>query len=127
MKSSQRFFAAPLALALALSVLPQSLTAARAASPDDETAAAQNAQINALQRGYRTGYSDGYQAGWRDSVDRRARDYRGKQQYQRADRAYVETYGPAEDYRDGYRQGFESGYSTGYERRSFDSTIPTTL
>ncbi|HYO62785.1 MAG TPA: hypothetical protein VER08_03930 [Pyrinomonadaceae bacterium] len=127
MKSSQRFFAAPLALAFALSLLPHGLTNARAATPDDETDSAQSAQVNALQRGFRTGYSDGYQAGWRDSNERRARDYRSKEQYQRADRVYVEAYGPVEDYRDGYRQGFESGYATGYERRGFDSTIPATL
>jgi hypothetical protein len=100
---------------------------ARAASSPDETTSAQDAQVGALQRGYRTGYSDGYQAGWRDSVERRARDYRGNEQYQRADRAYAESHGPVEDYRDGYRQGFESGYAAGYEKRRYDSTIPATL
>jgi len=124
MKTSQRFSAPSLALALTLLLLPFTTTTARAA---DDTTSAQDAQLGALQRGYRTGYSDGYQAGWRDSVERRRRDYRTKEQYQRADRVYVEAYGPVEDYRDGYRQGFESGYATGFERRGFDSTIPTTL
>ncbi|HEV2764738.1 MAG TPA: hypothetical protein VGV38_17290, partial [Pyrinomonadaceae bacterium] len=109
---------------LTLLLMPFTHATARAA---DEPASAQDAQINALQRGYRTGYSDGYQAGWRDSVERRASDYRSKEAYQRADRVYVEAYGPVEDYRDGYRQGFESGYASGYDRRGFDSTIPTTL
>jgi outer membrane lipoprotein SlyB len=83
--------------------------------------------VGALERGYRTGYSDGYQAGYRDSVDRAERDYRNKDEYVRADRAYAASYGTLEDYRDGYQQGFESGYDAGYDRRGFDSTIPTNL
>src|ERR671917_472800 len=62
---------------------------------------------SALERGWRTGYSDGYQAGYGDSVDNAQRDFRSKEDYQRGDRAYVATYGPVEDYRDGYQQGFE--------------------
>jgi hypothetical protein len=84
-------------------------------------------QVSALQRGYRTGYSDGYQAGWRDSLERAARDYRNKEDYTRADRAYVAAYGSRDDYRDGYQQGFEVGYNTGYDRRGFDSTVPEGL
>lgn len=78
----------------------------------------------ALERGYRTGYSDGYQAGYRDAVERAARDYRGKEDYQRGDRAYATSYGTIEDYRDGYQQGFETGYADGYERRTFKSDVP---
>ncbi|HXM34985.1 MAG TPA: hypothetical protein VN920_07350, partial [Pyrinomonadaceae bacterium] len=59
----------------------------------------------ALERGYRTGYSDGYNSGFKDMTDRATRDYRGKDDYQRADRAYVDAWGPIEDYRDGYQQG----------------------
>ncbi len=78
----------------------------------------------ALERGYRTGYSDGYQAGYRDAVDHAARDYRGKEDYRRGDRAYAPSYGTLEDYRDGYQQGFEVGYNDGYERRAFKSDVP---
>jgi hypothetical protein len=131
MKSSpERFLtAATLALALAFSLLPAGLnTDARAfAFDDDETTAAQDQQANALQRGWRTGYSDGYQAGWRDSVERRTRDYRSKDEYQRGDRVYIAAYGAPEDYRDGYQQGFEVGYEAGYDRRGFDSTVPDNL
>ena len=81
----------------------------------------------AIERGYRTGYSDGYQAGYRDAVDHAARDYRGKEDYRRGDRAYAQSYGTLEDYRDGYRQGFEVGYSDGYERRTFKSDVPAGL
>ena len=84
-------------------------------------------QSTALERGYRTGYSDGYNAGTRDTVDNAARDYRNKEDYQRADRSYNEAWGTVEDYRDGYQQGFEAGYAAGYDRRAFDSTIPTGL
>lgn len=83
--------------------------------------------VGALERGYRTGYSDGYQAGYRDTVDGAARDYRNKDEYRSADRAYVASYGALEDYRDGYQQGFEAGYDTGYERRGFNSTIPANI
>src|ERR1044071_7192537 len=83
--------------------------------------------VGALERGYRTGYSDGYQAGYRDTADGAARDYRNKDEYLRADRAYATSYGALEDYRDGYQQGFEAGYGAGYERRGFNSTIPTNL
>jgi hypothetical protein len=83
--------------------------------------------VNALERGYRTGYSDGYQAGYRDSANRAARDYRDEDDYQRADRAYAASYGSLEDYRDGYQQGFEVGYDAGYDRRGFDSTIPQNI
>lgn len=83
--------------------------------------------LGAIERGYRTGYSDGYQAGYSDSAQAAARDYKSKDEYQRADRAYATAYGALEDYRDGYRQGFEAGYNAGFEHRTFDSTIPTNL
>lgn len=82
-------------------------------------------QSTALERGYRTGYSDGYNAGFKDSADKAARDYRNKDEYQRADRSYNDVWGPIEDYRDGYQQGFELGYDAGFDRRQFDSTIPS--
>jgi hypothetical protein len=82
---------------------------------------------SALERGWRTGYSDGYQAGYGDSVEKASPDFRSKDDYQRADRAYATVYGPLEDYKDGYQQGFEIGYSAGYERRGFDSTVPQGL
>jgi len=84
---------------------------------------AQN-QSTALERGYRTGYSDGYTAGFRDSSEKADRDYKNKEDYQRADRSFNEVWGPIEDYQNGYRQGFESGYASGYDRKDFDSTIP---
>ncbi|MCU1264857.1 MAG: hypothetical protein JWM21_1175 [Acidobacteria bacterium] len=79
----------------------------------------------ALERGYRTGYSDGYQAGYSDQAARATRDYANKEDYKRADRAYVDAWGPVEDYRDGYHQGFEIGYAAGYERQSFNSSLPS--
>ena len=78
----------------------------------------------ALERGYRTGYSDGYNSGFKDMTDRTTRDYRSKDDYQHADRAYVDAWGPIEDYRDGYQQGFEAGYASGYDRRPFASEVP---
>jgi len=78
----------------------------------------------ALERGYRTGYSDGYNAGYKDAADRAARDYKSKDEYQRADRAYVEAWGPLDDYRDGYQQGYEAGYPSGYDRQPFNSSLP---
>jgi hypothetical protein len=79
----------------------------------------------ALERGYRTGYSDGYQAGYSDQASHAARDYADKEDYKRADRAYVDAWGPIEDYRDGYQQGFENGYGAGYERKTFSSSLPS--
>jgi hypothetical protein len=79
----------------------------------------------ALERGYRTGYSDGYQSGYKDQSDHSARDFAGKEEYQHADRAYVEAWGPLEDYRDGYQQGYEQGYGAGFERQQFNSALPT--
>ena len=81
----------------------------------------------ALERGYRTGYSDGYTAGYRDVSQQAARDYKNKEDYQRADRSYNDVWGPIEDYRDGYQQGFEAGYTAGYERQQFNSTLPAGL
>lgn len=86
---------------------------------------AQNQGSTALERGYRTGYSDGYQAGYKDQADHAARDYAAKEDYKRADRAYVDAWGPIEDYRDGYQQGFELGYGAGYERQEFKSGLPS--
>jgi hypothetical protein len=85
---------------------------------------AQTQGSTALERGYRTGYSDGYNAGFKDMSDRANNDYRSKDDYQRADRAYVDAWGPIEDYRDGYQQGYETGYAAGYDRRPFESSIP---
>jgi len=120
MRNLQRFFAAPFTLATLVTFIVIALLSA---------APIVNAQqsTSALERGYRTGYSDGYQAGFRDSSDRADRNYRNKEEYQRADRAYVDTYGTLEDYRDGYQQGFEVGYDAGYARRGFDSTVPTPI
>ncbi|HEX8142024.1 MAG TPA: hypothetical protein VF553_05470 [Pyrinomonadaceae bacterium] len=119
MRNLQRFCA--LALTLALLCVPAfSLTNALAAS---ETSATQS--TSALERGYRTGYSDGYQSGYRDAAERQERNYRNKDDYERADRAYAAAYGTLEDYRDGYRQGFEVGYDSGFDHRVFDSTVPT--
>ncbi len=112
------------ALVLALTLLPFAPSNVRAVTVD---AAAAAQQTSTLERGYRTGYSDGYQAGWRDQLDRAARDYRNKADYQRADRAYVAAYGTLEDYRDGYQQGFERGYNAGFEQRGFDSSVPANL
>src|SRR5258706_13556558 len=85
---------------------------------------AQTQGSTALERGYRTGYSDGYNSGYKDMTDRATRDYQSKEEYQRADRAYVDAWGPIEDYRDGYQQGFEAGYGSGFDRRPFESSIP---
>lgn len=111
-----------IAALLTLTALPaQSLAAAppKALAAQDST--------SALERGWRTGYTDGYQAGYGDKAENAPPDFRSKEDYRRADRAYVQTYGPLDDYKDGYQQGFEVGYSAGYERRSFDSTVPTGL
>lgn len=104
---------------LTAAALPALSTAAAGSTMQDST--------SALERGWRTGYSDGYQAGYGDSVEKAPRDFNSKEDYQHADRAYVEAYGPLADYKDGYQQGFETGYGAGYERRGFDSTIPQGL
>lgn len=111
MRTAQRLSLVTLVLALTLNIVP----------------AVSAQQTSTLERGYRTGYSDGYQAGWRDQLERAARDYNNKADYQRADRAYVSAYGALEDYRDGYQQGFEIGYSAGFEQRGFDSSVPASL
>jgi hypothetical protein len=108
---------------LAFGLLTAPLLAASAQTQDAQT---QN-QATALMRGYRTGYSDGYQAGVNDVSRSATREFRNKEEYQRADRAYASTYGVLEDYRDGYQQGFEVGYFAGFDRKSFDSTIPADL
>lgn len=104
---------------LTVTALPARSAAATGAAMQDST--------SALERGWRTGYSDGYQAGYGDSVEKAPRDFKSKEDYQHADRAYAEAYGPLDDYKDGYQQGFEVGYGSGYERRGFDSTIPQGL
>jgi hypothetical protein len=116
MKTHRQFLAAAAAFALSIAAL------ASFAAP--AARAAQDAQYGALERGYRTGYSDGYQAGWSDQLRGSASDYRSKEDYRRADRAYIAAYGPVEEYRDGYQQGFEVGYEAGYNRRGFDSNLP---
>jgi hypothetical protein len=121
MRNPQRFFAVALSLTM-LTVPAFSANGARRAVVV-ETAAPQS--TGALERGYRTGYSDGYQAGYRDAAERAERNFRNKEEYRSADRAYAASYGTLEDYRDGYRQGFEVGYDGGFDHRVFDSTVPT--
>ena len=89
--------------------------------------AAAQGQTTALERGYRTGYSDGYAAGNRDITEHATRDFKSKEDYQRADRSYNDVWGPVEDYRDGYQQGFETGYNAGYDRQQFNSALPAGL
>jgi hypothetical protein len=124
MRNPIRILAALLVFALGLAPA-LTVSATQSFSGGGDPAAPQS--VGALERGYRTGYSDGYQAGYRDTSVSAARDYRNKDEYRRADRAYASTYGALEDYRDGYQQGFEAGYETGYERRGFNSTIPANL
>jgi hypothetical protein len=83
--------------------------------------------LGAIERGYRTGYSDGYVSGYRDTVNHAQSDYRGKQDFLDADRAWVAAYGDKETYRDGYQQGFSIGYDDGYQSRGFNSAIPRDL
>jgi hypothetical protein len=109
-----------ISLFLGLTLLPGSaITGADASAAQDSS--------SALERGWRTGYSDGYQGGYADSAENAPRDFKSRDDYQQANRAYVSTYGPLEDYRDGYQQGFEIGYNAGYDRRGFDSTVPSGL
>jgi len=112
------------ALALACAMLPALTVTTKA---NELIAWQTSATANALQRGYRTGYSDGYMSGYRDAADGATRDFRNKEDYARANRAYDATYGTPDDYRGGYQQGFEIGYAAGYDRRTFDSTVPTNL
>ena len=109
-----------LVVSLALSAFAWTL--ARPASAG--SAMIQNQGSTALERGYRTGYSDGYQSGYADQASQAPRDYASKEDYKRADRAYVDVWGPIEDYRDGYQQGFEIGYSAGFEKQQFNSAQP---
>ncbi len=111
-KTRRQFYAAFAALALVFTAL----------SP--LASAQESQQYGALERGYRTGYSDGYQSGWGDQLRRAPSDFGNKEDYRRADRAYIAAYGRLEDYRDGYRQGFEAGYRAGYSRAGFDSNLP---
>ena len=130
MQIRTRLLPASVAFALAFALFPATLISRAAAGRDDANApVASNTgqQVGALERGYRTGYSDGYQAGYRDSIERATRDYRNKQDYANADRAYIAAYGAREDYRDGYQQGFEIGYEAGFDRRGFDSVVPPGL
>jgi hypothetical protein len=90
------------------------------------TVTAQDANA-AMQRGYRTGYSDGYMAGYRDSIDSLGKDLTRHREYEAADRAYSKDYGKLEDYRGGYKQGFANGYETGFDKKTFESTVPTSL
>ena len=117
MKTRRQFIAAALAFALTFAALVSTVALA-------PTAAAQDQQYGAIERGYRTGYSDGYQAGWSDQLRGASADYNSKEDYRRADRTYIAAYGRIEDYRDGYQQGFEIGYNAGYNRRGFDSNLP---
>jgi hypothetical protein len=118
MKTRRQFLAASIAFAFVLAVLASFVVLAPAAHAQDQ-------QYGAIERGYRTGYSDGYQSGWSDQLRGASADYRSKEDYKRADRAYIGAYGPVEEYRDGYQQGFEVGYEAGYNRRGFDSNLPT--
>jgi len=124
MRNPTRLLAASLGFAL---IVVPALPVAAAAGNSYLGQLSVQQSVGALERGYRTGYSDGYQAGYRDTAEGAARDYRNKDEYQRADRAYAASYGALEDYRDGYQQGFEAGYDTGFERRAFNSTIPSNI
>jgi hypothetical protein len=84
-------------------------------------------QATALMRGYRTGYSDGYQEGVSDTAKSADREFKNKQDYSRADRAFNPAWGAVEEYRDGYRQGYEAGYNAAFDHKSFDSSIPPNL
>jgi hypothetical protein len=127
MQIRTRLLPAAVSFALAVALFPATSISRAAVNHDDAPVAATAQQVGALERGYRTGYSDGYQAGYRDSIERATRDYRNKEEYASADRAYVSAYGAREDYRDGYQQGFEIGYEAGFDRRGFDSVVPPGL
>jgi hypothetical protein len=114
-------FALTLILAVAFVTVPVAAIPLNAQDPQTQT------QVSAIVRGYRTGYSDGYQAAVTDMANNASRDFRGKAEYERGDRAYNANYGTLEEYRDGYRQGFEVGYNASFDRKPFDSNIPSDL
>jgi hypothetical protein len=118
--NTRRRFSVNLALILSFAAFAVAFERAPAA----HAAAQGQQQYGALERGYRTGYSDGYQSGWGDQLKSASADYRGKPDYNSADRAYIAAYGSLEEYRDGYQQGYEVGYEAGYNHRGFDSEIP---
>src|SRR6266496_1637060 len=119
MKIFYRFMFSSLVLVgLGLVFLPNSGNVAMSQQPST---------ASAMDRGYRTGYSDGYQVGYVDFSSKAQRNFRDHPEFRSADRAYVDTYGAIEDYKDGYRQGFEAGYDAAYDRRPFESAIPANL
>src|SRR5215207_10175230 len=119
MRTRTLYLAAILAVASTLAAPSAPLVGAASSAR-----AQQPQQYGALERGYRTGYSDGYQSGWGDQLKGARADHRGKEDYRRADRAYIAAYGALEDYRDGYQQGYEVGYEAGYARQGFNSELP---
>ena len=66
-------------------------------------------------------------AGYRDVIDNPSKISNIIRNTPDASRAYNKDYGTIEDYRDGFQQGFEAGYSTGFDKRSFESTIPSSF
>jgi hypothetical protein len=110
-----------LAFVVLIAALPVFSTSVAAQDPQSQP------QASSLMRGYRAGYSDGYPAGVRDSANHADKNFRVKDEYQQADRAYSPNFGSLDEYRNGYQQGFEQGYNDGFDRRNFDSSIPTDL
>ncbi|MEO8028312.1 MAG: hypothetical protein ABI823_17645 [Bryobacteraceae bacterium] len=63
---------------------------------------------SALEHGYEIGYRDGYDFGRNSQASNREQDIIN-QKLRAADREYVPSYGPQEEYRQGYTDGFRSG------------------
>jgi len=89
--------------------------------------AQQQKTASAMDRGYRNGLHGWLPGRIVDFSNKAARDSRDHTEFKSADRAYVDSYGAIEDYKDGYRQGFEAGYNAAYDRKPFESAIPTNL
>jgi hypothetical protein len=76
-------------------------------------------------KGYQSGYGAGYGQGTTDWGQGVPQDYKRSDAYQNRERAYDQTLGTLEEYRQGHELGFELGYLDGYYGRVRNTVVPS--
>jgi hypothetical protein len=114
-----------IAVGLGNSFSATAATQKKTTKPAPKTTAKTTAPATPYDKGYQSGYSAGYGQGTTDWGQGVPHDYKRSDAYQNRERAYDQTLGTLEEYRQGHELGFELGYLDGYYGRARNTLVPS--
>jgi hypothetical protein len=114
-----------IAVGLGNSFSATAATQKKTTKPAPKTTAKTTSPVTPYDKGYQSGYSAGYGQGTTDWGQGVPHDYKRSDAYQNRERAYDQTLGTLEEYRQGHELGFELGYLDGYYGRARNTLVPS--